>query len=266
MIVRGMVTQSLCIFGFPPPLSPLYFTVLFRQLQDVDVITGKHENSILPLPCLEQTKRLEVCYGTIPAYSLNIELPLIHTLQWLRLRYSSFSWMLGRTFKALREFYLEGPQDKPESQSRYDGLQVELPACTTLELYNFSYPHFLSCPNVQMLRLRILPERRVIDEAALKPVHYFISRSFCLQNLEIVIYPYLGLDSLIQLVFRDAWEQGVRGDIRSVKVDVYFGDSKNDRDHFISQTVGHQQHYEKWWNEFTVTNEGLMWVIVRASK
>jgi hypothetical protein len=43
--------------------------------------------------------------------------------------------MLGRTFKVLREFYLQKPRDIPENQSRYKGLQVELPACTTLNLY-----------------------------------------------------------------------------------------------------------------------------------
>jgi hypothetical protein len=128
MIVRGMVTQSLCIGAFPPTLFQLYSTVLFWRLQDFDVwdIEG-HETSILPLPCLDQIKRLDVFDGTIPAYSLNIDLPLIHTLQWLRLHCSSFSWMLGRTFKALSEFYLEAPRDKPESQSRYDGLRVETP-------------------------------------------------------------------------------------------------------------------------------------------
>jgi hypothetical protein len=265
MIVRGVITQSLCIYGFLPRLSPLYSTVLFGRLQDVDV-TRFEEDGIFPWPCLVQMNRLEVVLGPIPAYSLNIDLPFIHTLQWLRLCHSTFSWMLGRTFKALRGFYLEEPQDKPESQSRYDRLQVGLPACTELKLYNFSYPHFLSCPNVQILRLTIRPRQGIIDNAALKPVHYFTSRSFRLQNLEIDIYPYLGLDSLIQLVFRDAWEQGVQGDIRSVKVDVYFGDSKNDRDHFISRTVGNRPHYEKWWNEYTITKEDFMRVIVMASK
>jgi hypothetical protein len=292
MIVRGMVTQSLYIEVFPSQLFQLYSTVLFRWLQDLHVgDIGKHENTALLWPCMVQIKRLTVCTGTVPAYSLNIDPPLIHTLQWLSLSYSTFSWMLGRTFKALREFYLHKPQDEPESQSRYDGLQVELPACTTLELWNFSYPHFLLCPNVQVLRLKIVPEppnfprfrlqnpsepptfqmllspeQRVIEEADLKPVHYFMSRSFCLHTLEIFIYSYLGLDSLIQLVFRDAWEQGVRGDIKSVKVDVYFGTSKDDRDHFFRKMIGHQQHYKKWWNEFAVTKEHIRRVIVRASK
>jgi predicted RNA-binding protein with PIN domain len=103
----------------------------------------------------------------------------------------------------------------------------------------------------------MLPGLPVIDEAALKPP---IPR-----NLRLSIYPYLGLGSLIQLVFWDAWEQGVREDIRSVKVDIYFGYSENDIDHFISQMVGHRQHYEKWWNEFTVTKEESTRVMIRAS-
>jgi hypothetical protein len=266
MIVRGMVTQSLFIGTFTPSLFPFCSTALLRLLQDLDVTHLGEDEIILPLPYLVRMKRLVVDHGPIPTYSLNIDLPLVHTLQWLRLRSSSFSWMLGRSFKTLREFYLEEPQDKPERQSRYDGLQVGLPACTTLMLYNFPYPHFFSCPNVQMLRLTILPRWRAIDEAALKSVHYFIPRGFCLQNLEISIYQYVGLDSLIQLVFWDAWGQGVRGDIRSVKVDVDFGDSKHDRDHFINQTVRYRQHYEKWWHEFTVTKERFMRVLVRASR
>jgi hypothetical protein len=58
---------------------------------------------------------------------------------------------------------------------------------------------------------------------------------------------------------------GSMGRYQGVKCVVDFGDSKYDRDHFISQMVGYQRHYEKWWNEFRVTKDGSTRVIVRAS-
>src|SRR5258706_10740048 len=88
-----------------------------------------HEIPILP--CLEQIKRLSVQNGIIPAYPLNIDLPLIRTLQWLRLTASTFSWMSGRTFKALKTYIIH------ESQGELEDLSRHL-ACTSLELRNIS--------------------------------------------------------------------------------------------------------------------------------
>jgi hypothetical protein len=46
----------------------------------------------------------------------------------------------------------------------------------------------------------------------------------------------------------------------------FTGLSNDDSRNFFSQTVGDQQHYEKWWKEFTITMEDLrMMVIVSAS-
>jgi hypothetical protein len=87
--------------------------------------------------------------------------------------------------------------------------------------------------------------------------HYMISYAIVpvCKNLRFS-FPDLGLDSLIQFVFCDAREQGVWRDIRSVEVKVWFtGSSRMMGYHFFSQMVGHQQHYEKWWKEFTVTME-----------
>jgi hypothetical protein len=74
---------------------------------------------------------------------------------------------------------------------------------------------------------------------------------------------------LIQFVFCDAWEQGVWHGIRSVGVTVWFEiNAENERSHFFNQMVGDQQHYEKWWKEFTVSREDEGWKpksILRAS-
>jgi len=85
--------------------------------------------------------------------SLNLDLPLTHTLQWLKLRFSTLIWMLGRTFKVLREFRVFEPPDSPESHSGHEGLQVGLPACTKLALHHCptEYHRVLACSNVQTL-------------------------------------------------------------------------------------------------------------------
>jgi hypothetical protein len=268
VIIRGMVTQRLVIDDSAALLLQLHSTALFRRLQDLE-IKFFYDHEIPILPCLEQITRLEIWHGIIPAYSLNIDLPLTHTLRWLRLDYSTFSWMLGRTFKALREFQVDKSPDTPESQSRQQELQVCLPFCTTLKLRNLSVNrlHCFSCPNIQVFRLQHPPVWPTISGVALKPLHDFLWNCSCLQKLEIVISQDVGLGSFIQSVFYDARKQGVWRDIRSVEAKVRFtGSSRNGRYRFFSQTVGHQQGYKKWWKECTVTMEDLpTMVIVSAS-
>ena len=155
-LVRGMVTHRLVIHASTTPLFQLNSTVLFSHLQDLEV-SCYHDHEIAILPCLEQIKRLEIWHGIIPVCPLNIDLPLVHTLQWLRLGYSTTSWMLGRSFEKLRAFDLvERPNTRKNQsrRSRYEGLLARLPACTTLRLGNLSgdHLHFLSCPNAQILQ------------------------------------------------------------------------------------------------------------------
>jgi hypothetical protein len=248
MVVMGMITRRLVIHVSTPPLFLLHSTVLFRQLQ----LTYNHNHEILILPCLEQIRRLEIWHGIIPVNSLNLDLPLTRTLQWLKMRRSTFSWMLDRTFKVLREFHSIWPP--PEYRSMIEGLQVVLPACTILQLEDCSmnYLRFLSCSNVQILRWWEPPTRTAFDLSALNSAHGFSINPSCLQNLDILVVWGLSLDSLIHFVFGGAWEQGVWRDIRSVEVEVWFN-SSSEASHFFDQTVGHQQRYEKWWKTFTVT-------------
>jgi len=270
MIIRGMVTRHLVIQSSTTPLFALRSTTLFRQLQGL-VVDGYHDHhSKIPIfPYLEQIKRLEIWDGVIPTYPLDIKLPLIHTLQRLILRCSSFSWVLGRTFEALREFHIADLPDAPEALSRLEGLHVGLPVCTTINLRSFSvnHFHFLSCTNVQILQWEQSPALPVIDAAALKLPQIFLCTCSNLQKLDILIPHHLGRDPLIQFVFCDALEQGIWQDITSVEVKVSFkGYSSNDRHLFFTQMVGRQQHFDKLWKEFTVTENGLvMMVTVRAS-
>jgi hypothetical protein len=268
MIVRGMVTRCLVIHSSLTPLFQFHSTVLFRQLQDLEVdCWGFGEIPILPF--LERIKKLVIWHGIVPVYSLDIGLPLIHTVQQLGLFHTPFSWMHGRTFKALRKFQAHDIRDALENQSGYEGLKVNLPACTNLEVWNFSVNllHTLSCPSVKIFRLQQSPEMFAIDEASRKPLHDFLCTCSCLQNIEIRISQDPGLHSLIQFIFCDAQEQAVWRDIGSVEVKVMIVSiSSDDMHHFFSEIAGRQQHYETWWKKFTVTMEdSRMMVIIRAS-
>ena len=270
IIIRGLVTQQLVIQSSTTLFFQLHSTILFRRLQSL-VINWYHygDHEIPIFPYLEQIKRLEIWDGIIPAYPLNIHLPLIRTLQRLILRCSSFSWMLGRSFEVLRDFHIDGLPDAPEAQSRLEELEVDLPACTTLKLWNLSanHLHFLSCSNVQIIQWERSPELPAVDTAALKSPQVFLCSCFCLKKLDILIPHHLERDLLIEFVFWNAMEQGVWRDIMSVEVDVSLkGSSSEDRHRFFSQMVGHQRDFDKWWKEFTVTKNGLgMMVTIRAS-
>ena len=210
MIVRGMVTQHLIIYHFDTSLHQLHSTPLFRWLQHL-VLIWHHNHEIPILPYLEQIKRLQIDHGIIPGYSLNLDLPLTHTLQLLELKSTAVSWMLGRTFKALRGFQIHYIQFPPENQSGYEGLLVDLPACTTLTLKTCSSDilRLLSCSNIQILRWEQESEWTTSDLEALKSSHDPLYKFSSLQILYIDVPHYLGVDFMIHFVFCGAWEQGV---------------------------------------------------------
>jgi len=209
MIVRAIFTRGLVIPFLDTPLLALYSTALIRQLQHLEIICYS-DHEILILPYLEQIERLETWSGFIPEYPLNRDLPLTNTLQWLKLCLSTPYWMLGRTFNALREFTIDQPPDKPENHSRREGLQVDLPACTKLELMYcpIEYPRFLSCSNVQILRWSQRASQ-TFDLGAFNSLHDFLSNLSCLKNLYIYVPPGLGRDSLIDFVCCGASEHGM---------------------------------------------------------
>jgi len=237
------------------PLLQLHTTVLFRRLQHLE-LTCSHNQEIPILPYLEQIESLEIWRGTIPEYSLNLDLPLTRTLQCLRLLRSTSSWMFGRTFKVLKTFLNHRPLFAPEDFSKCEGLQVDLPACTTLELENcpMDYLRFLSCSNDQTLRWTQFTEWTTFNLQAVNPLHDFLFTLSCLQNLDIVVPQTLGIDSLLHVVLCEASEKGVWRDIKCVEVKVWFNTS-SEASHFFDQTVGHQQRYEKSWKTFTITKD-----------
>jgi hypothetical protein len=267
MIVIGLVTRHLVIHDSTAPIFVLHSTVLFRQLQYLALVVYDSDLEIPIFPYLEQIKKLEITRGIIPEYSLEIALPLTHTLQWLMLRRSTSFWMLGRTFKALSEYENHLSILAPESLSRHEGLQVDLPVCTRLDLEDcpMDYPRCLSCPNIQTLRWsRISSVQTGFDLTALNSLRDFVFTLSCLQRLEIFVPQNLVIDSLIHFVFCGAREQGVWRDIRSAMVDIQF-DNSSKASHFFDQRVGHQSRYEQWWETFTVTKEFGHGVAINAS-
>jgi len=258
MIVRARVTRRLAIEFPDTPLFPLHTTVLFRQLRHLELIC-KSNHEIPILPYLEQIERLKISSGSISEYSLNVDLPLTHTLQWLELHVSTPFWMLGRTFKALREFRVLRPPDEPENHSRHKGSQVDLPTCTTLELFHCSmdYLCFLSCSNVQILRWSPRP-LQTFDLAVFNSLHDFLFNLSCLKTLDIFVPQGLGRDS----VLCGALEHGVCQDIGGLEMEIWFN-SFSEASHLFDRTARHQLRYEIWWKSFTVTKEEME-VIVRA--
>jgi len=268
-IVRAMFTRRLIIYD-DTPLLALYSTALFRQLRHLE-FQYDSDHRILILPYLEQIEKLEIMNGTIPDYSSNLNLPLTHTLQYLGQSVSTSSWMLGRTFKALREFSAMSVSFVgPENHSRHEGLQVDLPACTTLDLTfcAIEYLHFLSCSNVQNLRWAQHPYD-TFDLAVFNSIHNILLNLSCLQNLDIFASQGLGIDSLIDFVFCGAPEHGVWREIRTVEVKIEFNQildrHSSEASDFIDQRVGHQPRYEKWWKSFTVTRRDSDTVTINAS-
>jgi len=260
-IVRGIVARYLAIVFPDTPLFPLHSAVLFRQLRHLE-LTCKSNHEILIFPHLEQIEWLTIFNGFIPEYSLNQDLPMTNTLQWLNLNHSTSSWMLGRTFKALKMFAFT--PDEPENHSRHEELQVDLPACTKLDLTScpIEYLRSLSCSNVQILRYWA-SSSRTFDLAAFNLLHDFLFNLSCLQNLDIFVSQGLGIDSLIEFVFCGASEHRVWRDISSVAVTIRF-DSPSEASHFFDQTVGYKPRYEKWWKSFTLTQGSNMKATIQA--
>ena len=267
-IIRGMITRHLVVADdVAIRIFQFQSTTLFKKLQDLDVKFGVFDyTKVTFLPFLKQIERLKIQNG-ISERPLGIDLPLIHTLQRLELRDSTFSWIFGMTFKALGEFRVHGKMFNPRADvSRDEGLQVDLPACTLLELVNFptNHLHLFFCPNLQILRWED-PFSFHVDPAPFRSLRDLLCNAPCLQRLEIRNRGYLEREPLLQFLFCDTWEEGAWRDIRSVEVDFQFTDSI-EASSFFDRVAGHQQHYEKWWREFRVTIEANGFdTVVRAS-
>ena len=240
-IIRGILTQEVIEYGLSPIFDNYHSSLLFRQLQ-VLVLDCDQSPEINILPYLEQIKELRISDCTIPEYSLDINLPLVHTLEYLMLDYSMSTWMSGRVFKALKRIIIDYWQ-----YCDHIDLQLDIPACTELEwIDQVAAPSFF-CVNLQKFSWR----NNVVDfEVEFRPLFDFLLNCPCLQHFDCLL-PHES-DSVIQFVFCDAQEQGVWKDIKSVKVELFGMD--NDEIETVTQKYEHEQHVEKWWKEFTVSS------------
>ena len=251
-----MLTHRLSIAGTSSFFKILHSTVLFRQLQALEL---KCPGEVHILPYLEQIKELCIFNSKVPAYPLNIHLPLVHTLRTLRLYRSKVSWMLGRTFTVLSKCVVEYVKETSKDLSWWNALQVNMPACVDLEWKYSSavfFP-FVSCPNLQVLRWS--PRGRmalVLDEMNLNSLHIFLRNSPRLRTVEISIYHNSRLDSLLQCVLCDARAEGALQGIKHLRVTTLFYFSFDIRSQFFDRMVQYAPDYKKWWKEFTVENVG----------
>jgi hypothetical protein len=253
MIVSGMITQKLSIdYGVTPLFQQLHSSVFFRQL--IAFTLRGLEDEMHPLPYLEQLDELDIMHSRTPAYSLDIALPCVCAVQQLTLSHSTFSWMIGRTFKALRQCIIKYLQDESKDLSRFKGLQVDMPVCTNLNWFGGGLIHFtfLSCPNVQTLQLHQGIDEFIPDEAFLKS----LLNCSGLQDFGITIGYCSELLPLFQLVFCDALQQGAWHEIRKVKVKIIYHAFDDAEDQFLNQMIGQQRKYENWWNRVTASKEG----------
>jgi hypothetical protein len=260
MIVNAMVTQKLIIEdGDAPFFKQLHSSVLFRQL--VALTLWGFVGEMYPLLYLEQLNELDILFTTTSTYSLDIILPCVCVVEQLNLWRSTFSWMIGRTFQALKQCCLAYPWDASEDLSRFRGLQVDMPVCTKLEWSGGQLVHFifLSCPTVQTLQLQLFDDKLVSDHQLIPDEAFLKSLLNCsdLQELQIAMRHSTGLPPLFQLIFRDVLQQGAWKDIRKVKVTIKcdLDDSPGKQKQNFNEVVGLKQKYEKWWNHFTVSKD-----------
>ena len=240
-MIRAVFTHQLFEDGFSPLFDKFHSTLLFRQLQVLNLDCNGHDKFDI-LPYLEQIKELTVWYSTIPAYSLDVDLPLVHTLQYLKLLYSSCPWMSGRVFKALKRITID---DYP-SGGRNDP-QLDIPACTELEWINQAATPSFSCVNLQKFSCR---NNEIFVMVDLRSLFDFLLNCPCLQYFDCLI-PYKS-DSVIQFVFCDAWKEGVWKDIRTVEVGLW--GMNDDAVQNLTQKYEHEQQVMEWWKEFTVSS------------
>ena len=105
-----------------------------QSLADIDI-----------LPYLQRLEELSACYLNLPIYPSDVSLPLLQTLQSLRLKSISVQWMAGRVFPVLHTCSIVFPRHADSIQA---SPPVVLPSCTTLEydsndvgpLRHFSHP------------------------------------------------------------------------------------------------------------------------------
>ena len=141
-------------------LSQPQFTSIFRRLVHFKVDVREMRTEVDILAQFQHLETLEAYRLRLPNYSTDVDLPLVRTLKWMKIKTVSVQWMAGRTFPNMGECTIIWPH-YPESLAQGGG--VDLPACT-----QFTYDDHIidTLPNFRIPKLDTLIVR---NEAWNKP-------------------------------------------------------------------------------------------------
>ena len=141
-------------------LSQLQFRSIFRGLVNFKVDVREMRTEVDILAQFEHLETLEAYRLRLPNYHTDVDLPLVRTLKWMKIKTVSVQWMAGRTFPNMEECTIIWPH-YPESLAPGGG--VDLPACTV-----FTYDDHIidTLPNFRIPKLDTLVVR---NEAWNKP-------------------------------------------------------------------------------------------------
>ena len=141
-------------------LSQPQFASIFRRLVTFKVDVREMRTEVDILAQFEHLETLEAYRLRLPNYHTDVDLPIVRTLKWMKIKTVSVQWMAGRTFPNMEECTIIWPH-YPESLAPGGG--VDLPVCT-----HFTYDDHIidTLPNFRIPKLDTLILR---NEAWNKP-------------------------------------------------------------------------------------------------
>ena len=147
----------LCEMRLHSPFVTTHFLQLhwFPVLQDLTVliINGRDMNELFELlPAFTQLQIFEADCLHLPFYDPNTYLPLLCTLQKLRLRACSVQWMGGRQFPCLEECAILLPCHWEQIEQH----QVQLPSCKKLAYHGYpmTIAQYFHVPEMRAMDLK----------------------------------------------------------------------------------------------------------------
>ena len=128
-------TPHFTVLKVADPDASFYFVQpaclhVFASLTVLKLTCRRMGSPVDILPCLHRLVTFEAHHLHIPIYPLEVHLPLIQTLQFLRLRSVSIQWMAGQTFPSLQSCHIKFPHHVDATAFQ----PVTMPAC-----YNFMF-------------------------------------------------------------------------------------------------------------------------------
>ena len=165
----------------PYLVQPTHFHI-FSSLTILRLICRRMQNPVDILPYLHKLETFEAHYLLLPIYSPSVDLPMIQTLHFLRLKAVSVQWMSDQIFPALKECSIIFPHHADAIHSVY------MPSCSTLKydsnnLGALEYFHLRSLDELEVKCGQWQTWRGTLQLATLHPV--FASQSLTVLHLQI---------------------------------------------------------------------------------